>query len=51
MNEHTIEPNPSTILYGDGEFIGEDAAKCASCGQDITGNENGWDHYTMDEGR
>ena len=40
--EHTIEP--TNIRDGEGEYIGDDAADCAYCGRDISGNENGWYH-------
>ena len=41
---HECEPVPGTIEADKGELLGEDLAECAYCGEDITGNENGWRH-------
>ena len=44
--DHTIEPAPGTIREDDGEYIGDDAAECAYCGEPISGDENGWYHLS-----
>jgi hypothetical protein len=42
--DHTVEPEIGTIRDGEGEYIGDDAADCAYCGLEISGNEDGWYH-------
>lgn len=46
MRDHTVEPAPGTIRDGEGEYIDDDAADCAYCGEPISGSENGWYHLT-----